>query len=44
MKVLSEKKKMLKATPTLVELCSNGGFEQFESVGEKAILRIFYFL
>lgn len=43
MKVLSEKKKMLKATPTLVELCSNGGFEQFESVGGKNYLKNFLF-
>lgn len=42
-KVLLEKQKMLKAAPTLAELCSNGGFEQFENVGGNSYLKNFLY-
>ena len=42
-KVLQENRKLRKgATPVLVEMCSNGGFEQVESVGGKNYLKISY--
>ena len=41
-KVLQENRKLRKgATPVLVEMCSNGGFEQVESVGGKNYLKNF---
>lgn len=42
-KIIQEKKGMLKATQTAVEMCTNGGFEQTENVGGQNFIRNFLY-
>lgn len=42
-KITEEKKGMLKATQTAVEMCTNGGFEQTENVGGQNFIKNFLY-